>query len=157
MASWIQGFLSKAWKYDTGELPPPKTLEIQSAGINLGDSLLQGLPSCTATTHTGQGLHVSWCHLVAMMNTILGVEEDMNKQILSYSGVRTFTLLWRATGQDIGKWPRPTSYDSAIPLLGIYPEKHSSLCTRGYGRWWSHSIVWNIKRLKMSINIRTAN
>lgn len=37
-ASRIQGFLSKAWKQNTGELPP-KPLEIQSsADINLGGS-----------------------------------------------------------------------------------------------------------------------
>lgn len=43
-ASCIQGFLSRAWNHDIGELPPPKTLEIQSAGINLGELAPSGSP-----------------------------------------------------------------------------------------------------------------
>ena len=44
MASWIQGFLSKAWKHATGELPPPKPLEIHSADSNLGGLFPPGSP-----------------------------------------------------------------------------------------------------------------
>lgn len=38
------GLLSKAWNHDTGELPPPKTLEIKSAGINIGGLSPSGSP-----------------------------------------------------------------------------------------------------------------
>ena len=41
---WIQGFLSKAWKHATGELPPPKPLEIHSADSNLGGLFPPGSP-----------------------------------------------------------------------------------------------------------------
>lgn len=39
-----QGFLSKAWNHALGELPPPKTLGIKSAGINLGGLCPSGSP-----------------------------------------------------------------------------------------------------------------
>lgn len=38
------GLLSKAWKHATGELPPPKPLEIHSADSNLGGLFPPGSP-----------------------------------------------------------------------------------------------------------------
>lgn len=63
------GLPEQGLETDTGELPP-KTLEIQSAGIKLGGLSSRVSPPALLGL-TGQGLHFSWCHLIAMMNAIV--------------------------------------------------------------------------------------
>lgn len=131
---------------------PVTPSSIKPTNVKLTDAKnpLYPLKSQWVTVNTWQ-IKGNWQKLPSLLYRVL-------KRIWTNTLIlRCSNLYTPLEGNRAGYRKMTTSYDPAIPLLGIYPQRHSSLCTRGCGWWWSHSIVWNITTLKMSINIRTAN